>query len=267
VVIPIEPRSRIFSSSNSSPLYEKDVAVQLLIARCRDWKGDYYPPPDVNEVFSGALSKIRIERSKIHGKGAFVRGRLTKGETFGFYEGSVTRNRGSYVMSLFEGSSEQRNVDADPTSLGYDTIYGSINEDLYGGVPNAEVRTSGLFITLRDIENEAKEFGMIKIYGNEKSKNLILSWGSTKGAILDALSEIDAKFVQVLYMNPFPTKQVEDLIGKARKVLVIENNSESPLSRLIAEKTGFMVENKILKYDGRPFFGDELVEELRRKMK
>ncbi len=122
---------------------------------------------------------------------------------------------------------------------------------------------------VRDIENEAKELGMIKVYGNEKSKNLILSWGSTKGAILDALSEIDAKFVQVLYMSPFPTKQVEDLIGKAKEVLVIENNSESPLSRLIAEKTGFIVEdkNKILKYDGRPFFVDELAEEIRRGLK
>lgn len=120
---------------------------------------------------------------------------------------------------------------------------------------------------VRDIENEAKEFEMIKVYGNDKSKNLILSWGSTKGAILDALNEVDAKFVQVLYMNPFPTKQISEEIKNAKKVIVVENNSESPLSRLIAEKTGVILENKILRYDGRPFFVDELVEELGRKLK
>lgn len=139
---------------------------------------------------------------------------------------------------------------------------------------------------VKDIENEAKEFEQIKIYGNTRKgvpsigdssnlknitgkapQNLIISWGSTKGAILDALNEVDAKFVQILYMNPFPAKKIEDEIKKAKKVVVVENNSESPLSRLITEKTGVIIENKILRYDGRPFFVDELVEELRRKMK
>lgn len=123
----------------------------------------------------------------------------------------------------------------------------------------------------KEIAKEAERFEQIKVYGNKNSKNVILSWGSTKGAILDAINEnkIDAKFVQVLFMNPFPTKQIKDLISKAKKVLVVENNSESPLSRLIAEKTGFLIEdkNKILRYDGRPFFSDELAEEIRRRLK
>jgi 2-oxoglutarate/2-oxoacid ferredoxin oxidoreductase subunit alpha len=121
----------------------------------------------------------------------------------------------------------------------------------------------------KEIEKETSRFEMIKVYGNEKSKKLILSWGSTKGAILDALNEVDAKFVQVLYMNPFPTKQILAEIKKAKEIVVVENNSESPLSRLIAEKTGFIVEdkNKILRYDGRPFFSDELSEEIKRRFR
>lgn len=122
-----------------------------------------------------------------------------------------------------------------------------------------------------EIEKEAQKFEQIKVYGNKNSKNLILSWGSTKGAILDALNEnkIDAKFVQVLFMNPFPTKQILAELKKAKRVLVVENNSESPLGRLVAEKTGFLIEdkNKILRYDGRPFFSDELAEEIKRRLK
>lgn len=123
----------------------------------------------------------------------------------------------------------------------------------------------------KDIEKETDNLEVIKIYGNKNSKNLILSWGSAKGAILDALSEnkLDAKFVQVLYMSPFPAKQVLAGINKAKKVLVVENNSESPLSRLIAEKTGVLIEdkNKILRYDGRPFFSDELAEEIKGRLR
>lgn len=124
---------------------------------------------------------------------------------------------------------------------------------------------------VKEIEKECSLFEQVKIYGNTKSNSLILSWGSTKGAILDALNEnkIDAKFVQILYMSPFPTRKIKDAIVKAKKVLVVENNSESPLSRLIAEKLGFIVEdkNKILRYDGRPFFSDELSEEIGRRLK
>ncbi len=123
----------------------------------------------------------------------------------------------------------------------------------------------------KEIANEAGKFEMIKVYGNKNSKNLILSWGSTKGAILDALNEnkIDVKFVQVLFMSPFPIKKIKEAIVKAKKVLVVENNSESPLSGLVAEKTGFIVEdkNKILRYDGRPFFSDELAEEIKGRLK
>jgi len=122
----------------------------------------------------------------------------------------------------------------------------------------------------KEIEKEVQKFEMFKIYGNKNSKNLVLGWGSTKGAILDAISEgkSDVKFLQVLYMNPFSDK-IKDEIKKAKKVIVVENNSESPLSRLIAEKTGFIVEdkNKILRYDGRPFFSDELSEEIGRRCK
>lgn len=123
----------------------------------------------------------------------------------------------------------------------------------------------------KKIEKKILKTEVIKIHGNKNSKNLILSWGSTKGAILDAISEnkIDVKFVQILYMSPFPSEKIKNEIKKAKKILVVENNSESPLSRLVAEKTGFIIEdkNKILRYDGRPFFSDELANEIRRRIK
>ena len=139
---------------------------------------------------------------------------------------------------------------------------------------DAEVIKSNFEVRMKKekaIIQETERFEQIKVYGNKNSKNLILSWGSTKGAILDAINEnkIDAKFVQVLYMNPFPIKQIKDVISKAKRVLVVENNSESPLARLIAEKTGVLIEdkNKILRYDGRPFFSDGLAEEIRRRLR
>jgi 2-oxoglutarate ferredoxin oxidoreductase subunit alpha len=139
---------------------------------------------------------------------------------------------------------------------------------------NPEVITKNFEARLRkheEIKKEALKFSMFKIFGNLNSKNLVISWGSTKGAIIDALndSKIDAKFMQILFMEPFPSQKVADEIKKAKRVLVVENNATSQLSRLIAEKTGFFVDdkNKILRYDGRPFFSDELGEDVARRLR
>ena len=43
---------------------------------------------------------------------------------------------------------------------------------------------------------------MIKIHGKKDSKNLIIGWGSTSGAIKDAIKGLDAKFLQVMYVKP-----------------------------------------------------------------
>ena len=56
---------------------------------------------------------------------------------------------------------------------------------------------------------------MIKIHGNKKSKNLIIGWGSTKGAILDAIDGEDYKFLQVLYMKPLSNQMLSNLLWAA----------------------------------------------------
>lgn len=111
------------------------------------------------------------------------------------------------------------------------------------------------------IKKECKKFEMVKIYGKKESKNLIVSWGSTKTVILDAIKGLDFKFLQVLYLKPMSDK-IKKEIEKANKVILIENNLTGQLGRLIREKTGIKIKNKILKYDSRPFNLDELKKEI-----
>ncbi len=122
-----------------------------------------------------------------------------------------------------------------------------------------------------DIKEECKKFQMIKIYGNPDAKNLIIGWGSTKTSILDALDAIDSsienpkkgnwKFLQVLYMKPF-SDEIKKEIEKAKKVILIENNATGQLGNLVRMKTGIKIDKRILKYDGRPFYSDELKEDI-----
>jgi 2-oxoglutarate ferredoxin oxidoreductase subunit alpha len=113
----------------------------------------------------------------------------------------------------------------------------------------------------KKIQSYVKKFEMTKIHGKKNGKRLVIGWGSTKGAILDAIKGTDYKFLQVLYLMPM-SDQIKKEIKKARKVVLVENNLTGQLGRLIREKTGISIKNRILKYDSRPFKSDELRKEL-----
>ncbi|MDO8663711.1 MAG: 2-oxoacid:acceptor oxidoreductase subunit alpha [Candidatus Wildermuthbacteria bacterium] len=118
------------------------------------------------------------------------------------------------------------------------------------------------FMKLPYLEKEVDKFHPVSVYG--KGKNLIIGWGSTKGAIIDALPELkNYRFLQISYISPFPRKQVIKEIKKSKKIILVENNVTGLLGDIIAEQTGFIIKNKVLKYDARPFTVEYLINKIR----
>jgi 2-oxoglutarate ferredoxin oxidoreductase subunit alpha len=142
--------------------------------------------------------------------------------------------------------------------------FGNTIEDLQNAKLNAEVRVK----KKREIQSFLEKVETYKIYGDKNAKKVIVSCGSTKGAILDCLnSEIKMKFLQIIYLSPFPDKVKKELLKvKPKDIILVENNSTAQLGDLIRKETGIEIseKNKILKYDGRPFWGDELKIKLRK---
>jgi 2-oxoglutarate ferredoxin oxidoreductase subunit alpha len=132
---------------------------------------------------------------------------------------------------------------------------------------NAENRVKKYNLIKKELEI-SKQIKMIKIHGKPSSKNLIIGWGSTKGAILDAIKELNCKFLQVIYMKPMSNK-IKQIMQEAKNIILIENNLTGQLGRILREKTGIEIikENRILKYDGRPFLSDELKLEIERRIR
>jgi len=109
-----------------------------------------------------------------------------------------------------------------------------------------------------------KELPEPVLYGSEKADVTIIGWGSTKGVILETLElleqeHIKANFLQILYLSPFPSKAVSDVLENCHLPILVENNMTSQLGSLICEYTGYEIAAKVLKYDGRPFFPEELL--------
>lgn len=134
--------------------------------------------------------------------------------------------------------------------------YGYTTEDPNMTTKMMDKRMRKLLHLAKELEEENMK--TTKLYGSEEVEATIVSWGSTKGPIREAMKLLNREgiavnYLQILYLQPFPTCIVEKIMDKAKKTIVIENNKTSQLSSLIREYVLRDVDHKILKYDGRPF--------------
>lgn len=130
---------------------------------------------------------------------------------------------------------------------------GNISEEI-------EVRVKMMQKRMKKLDTFAKEVKQPELKGKEDAEITIISAGSTKGAIREAmimLDDIEVNFLQIVYLSPFPSDKVKEVIDSAKKVIVIENNFTGQLADVIKEKTNRDVK-RILKYDGRPFYPEEI---------
>ena len=106
---------------------------------------------------------------------------------------------------------------------------------------------------MKTIEDDFLREHTINVFGDQNAKNLIISFGSPTGAILEVIRDLPVKFLQVISLEPFPKIKVKNMLHKVENVISVENNSTGQFSSLFECKTHCRVNHKILRYDGRPF--------------
>jgi 2-oxoglutarate ferredoxin oxidoreductase subunit alpha len=128
----------------------------------------------------------------------------------------------------------------------------------------AEIMLNKRFRKAESVKIALDKYETVKVYGDKESKNVVVFWGSTKGAVLEAYERYldkPVKLVQVLWMHPFPTKRLTEELSGADKIINVECNHDAQLANLIREKTGIIATHNILKYDAKPFDPVELADE------
>ena len=104
------------------------------------------------------------------------------------------------------------------------------------------------------------------IYGNpETAEKILVSWGSMKGPILEAMEDLkkegtDVAFIHFTHIFPLDKTKIESLFKKDKKYILVENNSQSQLGKLLRQETGIDIPSALLKYDGRPLWKEEIYQ-------
>jgi 2-oxoglutarate ferredoxin oxidoreductase subunit alpha len=138
---------------------------------------------------------------------------------------------------------------------------GHITEDPIERVRMMEKRAKKLEVAAREIPLSEK----LTMFGDPNAEVLLLSWGSPKGAILDALEVLHAEkhsvcFVQCRLLCPLPSDDLAQLLQKAKRRVCIENNYSGQFAGLVRESTGIAMDHLIVKFNGRPITMDEVYD-------
>ncbi|MBM2827125.1 MAG: pyruvate flavodoxin/ferredoxin oxidoreductase domain protein [Dehalococcoidia bacterium] len=122
-------------------------------------------------------------------------------------------------------------------------------------------------------DKEIPSHRKIGFYGPKDADVTLIAWGSVKPQILDALEILEredgvkANFLQVRLLRPFPVNEVTEILSKAKRTILVEVNYSGQLGNLIREETGIDIGQRVLKFDGRPFSEEELLDGLRTALK
>ena len=141
--------------------------------------------------------------------------------------------------------------------------YGHITEDPVTRIQMMDKRQTKVeqIISLIPKEDQAVVYGKLDI--------CIVSWGSPKGPILDAIEMhkqdgYEIGFIDIKLLHPFPTNYIKSLLKDSSIVIDIEANMTGQLASLIKENLLRDPDYYILKYTGRPMTCTEIFDSLKK---
>jgi len=140
---------------------------------------------------------------------------------------------------------------------------GHITEDPVLRVRMMDKRMSRLELILQRVpkDEQAVSYGVEEI--------TVVSWGSAKGPITDAISMLREEglkvgFVQIKLLHPFPADYVASLLSPARTIVDVEANHSGQLGKILKQSTGRDADFYVLKYTGRAITSTEVYDSLKR---
>lgn len=145
----------------------------------------------------------------------------------------------------------------------------SDEHDEWGNITESdEIRIKMVNKRMKKFEGLKEEVEEPWLLGDEKPENLIVSWGSTYGPVREAVEKLIEEGISIGALVfgdiwPLPTKKLMEISKFAKRIIDVEQNATAQLDSLIREELLIKSTDKILKYDGRPFSGDELYTRLK----
>jgi 2-oxoglutarate ferredoxin oxidoreductase subunit alpha len=104
-----------------------------------------------------------------------------------------------------------------------------------------------------------------EIFGEPSAQISFVGWGSSKSAILDAMEilaeqGITMNYLHFSYLFPLKTDRLKAFFNENKQVHLIEGNHQGQFGAMVEAALRRDFAGKLLKYNGRPFFVEDLLD-------
>ncbi len=132
--------------------------------------------------------------------------------------------------------------------------------------------TEDAAMTIHQVEKRAHKLDGIQaelpqpvVLGPETADITLVSWGSTVNVLSQLLTERSSQqpSVNVIHLPclwPFPVESFTKLTQQAKMLVMVEGNGSGQAEKLIRQETGLTFNHHIRRYDGRPFYVEDITE-------
>jgi 2-oxoglutarate ferredoxin oxidoreductase subunit alpha len=136
---------------------------------------------------------------------------------------------------------------------------GNINEEPIIRRKMMEKRMGKLDLIDKKVPLEMK----VNFFGDKDSENIVVSWGSPKGAIIEALNQLKDEglslgYIQVRMIHPLPSAYLKEMLQGKKRIIDVEDNLTAQLGGIITQYTSIKPNFYVLKYTGRPMMTTEV---------
>jgi 2-oxoglutarate ferredoxin oxidoreductase subunit alpha len=141
---------------------------------------------------------------------------------------------------------------------------GNINEEPVNRRKMMEKRVQKLDLVDKEVPLDMK----VNFFGDKNSENIVVSWGSPKGAIIESLNQLKDEgfrlgYIQIRMIHPLPSAYLKQMLQGKKRIIDIEENLTAQLGGIIAQYTTIKPNFYILKYTGRPMMTTEVYEAIK----
>jgi len=114
------------------------------------------------------------------------------------------------------------------------------------------------------IKRELQDSSYLEFFGPKDAEIFLFPFGINKGIVLELAERMGFSVIFPYLLSPFPEEIVKSYLKKAKKIFTIELNSLGQYAQFL-KRYGIFAK-PILKYTGRPFFIEELEEEIKKEI-
>ena len=216
----------------------------------------------VESVERSAFKPMEIqERIKFSANGAATNGHMANGYGESLAAGAEEAEH-TYARYAYTASGISPATIPGPGAFTY--VATGLEHDEHGH-PNYEPEdhTTMMEKRFRKLATAAEELPKPQRYGDEDATIGIIGWGSTEGAIQEAVDRARANgyrvaLLQLKILSPLPDRAIRDFIRSVKTVIVPECNYSGQLANLLGAKYGLQA-IRVNKFGGIPFTAGEIL--------